>query len=403
MCFYAINCSNKNSNEEEKVPMTLPEGAFDGVEVQVGAERMEDYLSSLQGKKIALAVNQTSLVKGIHLVDTLFQTGIQLSKIFSPEHGFRGEADAGEKIVDAKDPKTGVPIVSLYGAKRKPAAADLKDVELVVFDIQDVGARFYTYISTLHYLMQACAENNIPLLVLDRPNPNGHFVDGPVLDTSLYRSFVGMHPIPIVHGMTIGEYALMVNGEGWLGKDLYCNLRVVKCMFYNHKIFYNLPVKPSPNLPNMHAIYLYPSTCLFEGTVASEGRGTDRPFQQYGHPDFPGGNTTFTPVSISGANKPKLEGKPCKGYDWSKVPIDSLRAAGRVNLSYLIEFYNQFPDKDKFFLPNLYFDKLAGGKTLREQIIAGLSEKEIRQSWDKELWEFTRVRKKYLLYPDFDD
>lgn len=366
--------------------------------LKVGAERLDLYLPQLrESRGVALLVNQTSMVGKTHLVDTLLALGVKVSRIFAPEHGFRGQADAGEKVRDGKDLQTGLPIISLYGSSRKPPAEALEGIDWVVFDIQDVGARFYTYIGSMHYAMEACAEQGVRFMVLDRPNPNGHYVDGPVLDTA-YRSFVGMHPVPVVHGMTVGEYARMINGEGWLLGGRQCELTAVPCAGYTHDTPYELPVAPSPNLPNMRAIYLYPSTCFFEGTVASEGRGTTNQFQVYGHPDYPAGNYTFTPVSMPGAKQPKLEGRLCRGYSLADKHPDSIRAGAMVNLSYLIEFYRNFPDKENFFLENLFFDKLAGGSRLRQQIIAGKTEAEIRKSWQEGLDSFRKIRRKYLLY-----
>lgn len=364
------------------------------------AERMELYLPTLQGKRIAAVVNHTSLVGKTHLIDTLLKSGVQVVKIFAPEHGFRGMADAGEHVKDGKDAATGIPLVSLYGDKKKPGAQDLKNIDLVLFDIQDVGARFYTYISTMSYVMEACAENNIPMLILDRPNPNGHYMDGPVLDKK-YRSFVGLHEVPVVHGMTVGEYANMVNGEGWLANGVKCRLQVVPCAGYDHRTFYEVPVKPSPNLPNMRAIYLYPSICFFEGTVVSVGRGTDKQFQVIGAPGFTLGDFTFTPVSKEGAKNPPQEGKLCRGFDLSKLEINELRQRKSLDLSYLIEFYKNAPDQANFFLKNNFIEKLAGEADLKRQIIEGKTESEIRQSWQPGLEKFRAIRNKYLMYPDF--
>ncbi|HMQ63666.1 MAG TPA: DUF1343 domain-containing protein [Flavilitoribacter sp.] len=370
-----------------------------GGSLLTGAERMEEYLPLLEGKKVSLVVNQTSMVGNTHLVDTLLALGIRINAVFSPEHGFRGEADAGQQIADSRDPGTGIQLVSLYGAKHKPAPEDLKGTDLLIFDIQDVGVRFYTYISTLHFVMEAGAENHIPVMVLDRPNPNGHYVDGPMLDTA-YRSFVAMDPVPVVYGLTIGEYAHMVNGESWLAGGEKCDLTVIPCLNYTHQTAYELPVKPSPNLPNMRSVYLYPSTCFFEGTTVSEGRGTSQQFQVYGHPDFKGGNHIFLPQSKPGAMNPKHKGQLCYGYDLTRLDPDSIRAEKKINLHYLVDYYREFPDKDKFFLPSNYIDKLAGGTALREQILAGRSADEIRASWQKDLEAYKAVRKKYLLYPE---
>ena len=395
--FFQLNCgtSVEKTHAEASTITEAPKV------LEVGASRMDLYLPNLQGKKVALVVNQTSVVEGQHLVDTLLDRGIQIVKIFAPEHGFRGKADAGEKIADSKDPETGIPLISLYGKKRKPGAEDLAGIDWLLFDIQDVGARFYTYISTMHYVMEACAEHQVAFMVLDRPNPNGHYVDGPVLAPN-YSSFVGMHPIPVVHGMTIGEYAQMINGEAWLEGGIRCELKVIPCANYDHNTFYDLPIKPSPNLPNIRSIYLYPSLCFFEGTVVSAGRGTTKQFQIYGHPDASMGDYDFTPVSLPGAKYPKHENKRCKGFDLTQLPLDAIRAEGRLNLSYLIDFYQAFPNKETFFLKNKFIDKLAGGKTLREQILDGMSETAIRESWKEGLDAFKATRKQYLLYKDFD-
>jgi uncharacterized protein YbbC (DUF1343 family) len=365
----------------------------------VGAARYDQYASEIEGKNIAMVVNQTSMVGDEHLVDVLLGKGIAIKKIFAPEHGFRGKADAGASIKDGKDSKTGLPIKSLYGKNKKPSAADLKDIDVVIFDIQDVGARFYTYISTMAYVMEACADYEKTVIVLDRPNPNGHYVDGPILEKS-QKSFVGMHTIPTVHGMTIGEYAHMLNGEYWLENGLECDLVVVKCENYDHKTFYELPVKPSPNLPNIRSIYLYPSLCFFEGTVVSVGRGTDTPFQIYGHPKHTAGNYEFTPRPTSGASKPKHNGKGCNGYSMLDVSLEDLRNEKRLNLSYLIDFYNAYPNKKGFF--NNFFKKLAGTTKLQQQIESGMSEDEIRATWVEGLDKFKAIRKQYLLYSDFE-
>jgi uncharacterized protein YbbC (DUF1343 family) len=364
----------------------------------LGAERTEFYLPLLQGKAVGIVANQTSLVGQTHLVDTLLSLGVNVKCAFAPEHGFRGNASAGEKITDSKDPQTGLPIISLYGSNYKPSAEQLKGLDVVVFDIQDVGARFYTYISTMSYMMEACAENKIPMIILDRPNPNGHYVDGPVLKKE-FSSFVGLHEIPVVHGMTVGEYAQMVNGEGWLKDAVKCELKVVEMENYLRSAPYELPVAPSPNLPNQKAIYLYPSLCYFEGTVVSEGRGTDKPFQQFGYPKMPNGNTSFTPKTIKGvANSPKFEGKECAGVDLSTFAEDSLRALSKLNLEWLVSAYQNYPEKEKFF-DKKFFDLLAGSSELREQIVAGKTADEIRETWQTELIEFKMKRKKYLLYP----
>ncbi len=365
--------------------------------VKVGAESMSEYLPFLQQGRGALVVNHTSIVPQGHLVDVLKENGVDIARIFSPEHGFRGTADAGEKIRDGVDPQSGIPLVSLYGSKRKPAVEDLQDLDWVVFDIQDVGARFYTYISTMHYVMEACAENDKPLIILDRPNPNGHYVDGPIRQEG-YQSFVGMHPVPVVHGMTIGEYAKMINGEGWLAGGRQCELTVIPCQNYTHQTTYDLPVNPSPNLPNMRSIYLYPSLCFFEGTLLSVGRGTDKQFQVLGHPDLPVGDYRFTPQPNDGAKYPKLQGEECRGWDLTNLSPERIREKARIDLSYLIDMYQAFPDKAVFFLSNNFIDKLAGGPDLKNQIIKGMSEGEIRKSWEDGLREFRAKREKYLIY-----
>ncbi len=368
--------------------------------VIVGAERIDQYLSLLKGKSVGLVVNQTSVIGSTHLLDTLLSLGIDVELVFAPEHGFRGTADAGEHVSNGVDPKTKTAIVSLYGDNKKPKPGQLKDLDMLVFDIQDVGVRFYTYISTLQYVMEACAENNKPLVILDRPNPNGHYVDGPVLDTQ-YRSFVGMQPIPVVHGMTIGEYAKMLNGEKWLDNEEQCTLTVIPCLNYDHKTFYALPVKPSPNLPNMTAIYLYPSLCFFEGTNnVSLGRGTEKPFQIYGSDLFPDNLPySFTPKSMDGAKNPPLLDKQCFGYDLSNIPLDTLRKQ-KFTLKYLLNAYKLSSDKSKFF--NSFFIKLSGKGSLRVQTEKGISEKSIKLSWKVQLAQFKEIRKKYLLYKDFE-
>lgn len=361
--------------------------------IVVGAARFDQYIPALANKRVALTVNQTSLVEASHLVDTLLHRGVNIVKIFSPEHGFRGEAADGEKVEYTTDLKTGIRLVSLYGKTKKPTAGMLEDVDIVIFDIQDVGARFYTYISTMHYIMEACAEFDKELIVLDRPNPNGHYVDGPVLDLQ-FRTFVGMHKIPIVHGLTVGELAQMINGEGWLENGVKCRLTVVKCGEYNHQKPYSLPMWPSPNLPNDQATRLYPTLCLFEGTAMSIGRGTDFPFQVIGYPDSVFGTFTFTPKSIPGVSKyPKLENQQCWGIDLRDKQGDL-----KFTLSYLIDAYNKFPDKEKFFIKS--FTRLAGNDLLQRQITEGLSEAAIKQTWQEDLSNYKKIRKKYLLYPE---
>jgi len=369
----------------------------DSTSIISGAERIALFHPLLKGKKVALIVNQTSVVKDKHLVDTLLKLGIDVKVVFAPEHGFRGKADAGEKVDDTKDTKTGLPIISLYGKKKKPTAEDLIDIDILVFDIQDVGVRFYTYISTLHYIMEACAENNKPLVLLDRPNPNAYFIDGPMLDPA-YKSFIGMHPVPVVYGMTIGEYGQMINGEGWLPNKTKCEITVIPCKNYTHSTYYSLPIKPSPNLPNDRSILLYPSICFFEGTTLSLGRGTDKQFQVIGHPKLTS-DFSFTPMPNEGAKEPHLNGQKCFGIDLSKVTTGSIINAKKIDISYLIDYHNKMTSiGEKYFLDNLFIDKLAGTDLLRKQIEAGKSEIEIRKTWQSGLESFKKLRSKYLIY-----
>ncbi len=367
--------------------------------IVVGAEQTELYINKLKNKKVAILTNQTGLIKNTSIVDSLVSLKINIVKIFSPEHGFRGYADAGQTISNGKDKKTGIPIISLYGKHKKPTSNDLKGIDIVVYDIQDVGVRFYTYISTLHYMMEACAENNVKLLILDRPNPNGYFVDGPVLKPK-FKSFIGMDPVPIVYGMTVGEYAKMLNGEKWLKNGEKCNLEVIKCKNYNHKKFYKLPVKPSPNLPNMIAVLYYPTLGLFEGTVMSVGRGTDAPFQLVGHPKLEDGYIEFTPKSMPGAKHPKFEGVKCKGYDVRDNGIDYIVEKRGIGLPCLIKAYANVIDKTEYFKPS--FNLLAGNSELKEQIKFRMHADEIRDTWAADLQKFKLIRKKYLLYKDFE-
>ncbi|GAB2983110.1 DUF1343 domain-containing protein [Mucilaginibacter puniceus] len=364
-----------------------------------GADQTELYFNYLKGKNIGMVINQTSVIGNSRMVsvDSLLKRGIAVKKIFGPEHGFRGNASAGAVVNDSVDPATGLPAISLYGKHYKPTVDDLKGINLIIFDIQDVGARFYTYISTLHYVMEACAENNIELLILDRPNPNGYSVDGPVLDTA-YRSFVGMHPIPITHGMTIGEYAQMINGEGWLQNKVQCKLKIIKVANYTHASAYVLPVNPSPNLNTNQSILLYPSLCLFEGTTLSLGRGTMFPFQVVGHPALKGKyQYSFKPVSIAGMSEdPPQKNQVCYGINLKNYNTQNIRSTGKINLGWLIQLYKAFPDKPHFF--NAYFTKLAGNEILRKQIEAGKTEQQIRNSWEPALTQFKQTRRKYLLY-----
>lgn len=366
-------------------------------QVVMGAEQLNTYLPFLRGRQVAMVVNQTSRVGDRHLVDTLLSLDIPIRNIFAPEHGFRGDHGAGIKVKTDKDPETGIPVISLYGNHKKPTKKDLEGIDIVVFDIQDVGVRFYTYISTMHYVMEACAEYGVDFMVLDRPNPHGHYIAGPVLDTA-FRSFIGMHPVPVVHGLTIGEYAQMINGEGWLNKKVQCNLAVITMKNYDHNTPYILPVRPSPNLPTANAVSLYPSICFFEGTDVSLGRGTDHPFECIGRPGFTKGNFSFVPRSIPGvAENPPLLKKKCEGFllaDYYKG-----KRPEQLDLSWLLLFYKESADKSTFFIP--FFELLAGSPQLRAQIIAGKTAGEIYTSWEPGLEAFMQVRKKYLLYQDF--
>ena len=382
-----------------------------------GANQMQKYLPMLKGKKVALLVNHTSAIGNTHLIDTLLKAGVNIKVIFGPEHGFRGDAPDGEKIETSVDKKTGIPVVSLYGKKNKPAPEDLQDVDIMVYDIQDVGTRFYTFISSMQYFMEAALENNIPMIILDRPNPNGFYVDGPVLDPK-FKTFVGMQPIPVVYGMTIGEYANMILQEGWLAEAAnaayenlkrirfregakYFQLHVIPVKNYTHKSKYVLPIKPSPNLPDIQSIYVYASTCFFEGTTLSEGRGTAKPFQYIGHPSMPKSMFSFTPKATAGAPNPKHKDKVCYGYDLSGTPEQILKKIGnKVQIKYLMDAYKAFPDKENFF--NKGIDRLAGTDELAKQIKEGKPEAEIRKSWEPKLTAFKKIRKQYLMYPDFE-
>ena len=400
----------KPSNNNVNLTSSSTDVAF-----KTGAENFESYLPLLKDKRVGVVTNQTGIIKyesiemiyvqdprikpqakltnkEVSIVDFLLGQNINLQKIYAPEHGFRGTADAGELIVDGKDTKTNLPIISLYGNNKKPKPEQLEGIDILVFDLQDVGARFYTYISSLHYVMEACAENNIPLLVLDRPNPNGTIIDGPILEKE-HKSFVGMHEIPVLHGMTIGEYAKMINGEKWLKDSLQCDLKVAPCLNYSHDMKYSLPVKPSPNLPNDQSINLYASLCFFEGTNVSLGRGTEKQFQIYGSPFLPESefDFSFTPKPNFGAKDPVHNGKLCFGEDLTEI-----RKVHRLELKWLLKAYENTADKTVFF--NDFFTKLAGTKKLREQIEAGMTEKEIRKTWQEGLEQFKEVRKKYLIY-----
>lgn len=397
-----VSCGN---NSKDTNAATAENGNNHNQEASLvlGADRPKEYLPLLQGKKVGIVGNQTSIVglsnknpetenDTTHLVDALMAEDVEVVKVFAPEHGFRGTADAGEVIKDGKDQKTGLPVLSLYGSNKKPSAEQLEDIDVMIFDIQDVGTRFYTYISTLHYIMEACAENDIPVIIMDRPNPNGHYIDGPILDME-HKSFVGMHPIPVVHGLTIGEYAKMVNGEEYLSEGIQADLTVIEMENYNHNMKYELPVKPSPNLPNATAINLYPSLCFFEGTNVNEGRGTSKQFQVFGSPylDQEFYDYTYVPESNEGAKNPKHLGETCYGRDLS----DSERL-DQINLEWLINAYEHTADQSEFF--NAFFTKLAGTTELQEQIEAGMTADEIRESWQEGLEEFALTREKYLLY-----
>jgi len=364
--------------------------------VLLGNEQFELFLPYIQDKRIAIVGNQTSIVKNTHLIDTLLSCGIQIKKVFAPEHGFRGMADNGEHILNETDKKTGLKIISLFGSNSKPTTEQLNDVDIVLYDIQDVGARFYTYISTLHYVMEACAENGKKLIVLDRPNPNGHYVDGPVLQKE-YSSFVGMHPVPIVYGMTVGEYAQMINGESWLKNGVKCELTVIPCQNYTHNTLYSIAVAPSPNLKTDKAIALYPSLCLFEGTTISMGRGTDRPFEIYGHPKFDSTGFTFTPTPRTGSKNPPFANQKCFGIDCSNAIDFPLFQLDLKPLFHAKKLLNQ---RDQFINSPSFFNKLAGNSKLKEQIEKNVPEEEIRNSWKSDLESFKKIRAKYLLYKD---
>lgn len=427
LAFLNINCTAQQKAKEAAPAATAAKAAKTNVlqnKVLPAAERTAEYLPLLKGKTVAVFANQTSVVGEKHLVDVLREAGVKIKVIFGPEHGFRGTVEAGEKVSSDKDPKTGIQVISLYGKKRKPSKEDVKGVDLLLFDIQDVGVRFYTYISSLQDYMEAAIEYNIPLMVLDRPNPNGFYVDGPVLEPR-YKSFVGMQPIPVVYGMTMGEYAKMILEEGWLSKTAmdaytqnvlaasyppgatYFGLTVVPCANYTHASKYALPVKPSPNLPEMQSIYWYPSTCFFEGTVVSEGRGTEKPFQIIGHPSFPKNMFSFVPEVREYLKDIKPYGKTCYGWNLGGSTEQVLQQVdGRIQLKYLLDAYRMFPQKDQFFvLPKsgkpeeAFFNNLAGTHTLMQQIKAGKTEAEIRKSWEPGLEKFKAIRKKYLLYP----
>ena len=411
-----LSCSGTKQADGQLKAANKLEGA-----IKPGAFQTGEYVPLLKGKRAGIFANHTSTIGGTHLVDSLQKLGITITKIFGPEHGFRGTADAGEKVDSYIDKQTGIPVISLYGKKRKPTAEDLADVDVMVFDIQDVGIRFYTFISSLQEFMETAIEYNKPLIILDRPNPNGFYVDGPVLDTA-FRSFVGMQPVPIVYGMTMGEYAGFLLGEHLLKNTgtgnggtqrkpgLFTdNITIVKCKNYTHNSRYVLPEKPSPNLPDAASVFWYPSTCFFEGTVLSEGRGTEKPFQYFGHPALPQNMFSFTPVSKDGAKNPKLENRVCYGWNLSEKYEEAISSTPRIHINYLIEAYRLFPEKENFFIKpkkdnpapqDYFFNKLAGNAQLMKQLMSGSSETEIRKSWEPGQNKFKAIRKKYLLYED---
>jgi uncharacterized protein YbbC (DUF1343 family) len=396
ICFLIfLNCAQCSSQNNPSEPITAASKNVSGVpsgKLVVGAERLDLLISKINGRNVGLVVNYTALVGKTHLADTLKSRGVKVKKILAPEHGFRGTAANGEYVKDGIDSKTGLPVISLYGKDRKPTAAQLSDIDVVIFDIQDVGVRFFTYVGTLHYVMESCAENDKELIVLDRPNPNAGYIDGPVLKME-FQSFIGMHPVPVVHGLTIGEYAQMINGEEWLEGKKKCSLQIVSMENWKHTDEYSLPQRPSPNLPNDQAIRLYPSICFFEGTVLSLGRGTQIPFQVIGHPDLRNMPFEFTPVTIEGmAKNPPQENKLCFGIDLRKVAVSK-----KIELHYLIDMYKAFPDKEKFFIP--FFERLAGNSELRQQIKDGFTEEQIRETWKTDLNAYKKMREKYLLYP----
>ena len=391
-CKSSENKKTENYTESKSVSQVVA-----SKKIVLGAEKFGEYLPLLRGQRIALVVNQTSIVGNSHLVDTLRALGVDIKKVFAPEHGFRGDHSAGAIIKNGIDQKSGLPVVSLYGSTKKPSKEMLADIDVVLFDIQDVGVRFYTYISTMHYVMEACAEEGKKVVVLDRPNPNGFYVDGPILNME-YQSFIGMHPIPIVHGLTVGELAGMINGEKWLNGGTQCEVTVVPCDNYSHEMLYELPVQPSPNLPNMNSVYLYPYLGLFEGTNVSIGRGTDSPFQIVGRPGFDGA-FVFTPKSIPGvSDHPKHEGEKCGGYVVRDIHDSTFFSEGYLHLNWLIKFYKSNKAEDGEYFKSFIY-KLTGDETLRSQLEQGLTEEEIRKSWQPELGKYRELRKKYLLYP----
>lgn len=385
-----IQCGNSKISTGTRTP--IAEKSDPKTPLMVGAAQLDLLLPKLKNKHVALVVNYTATVGKTHLADTLLSRGVLIKKILAPEHGFRGNAANGEHVKDGVDTKTGLRLVSLYGTNRKPTPEQLADIDIVIYDIQDVGVRFFTYIGTLHYVMEACAENGKKLIVLDRPNPHGSYIDGPVLKPE-HKSFIGMHPVPVVHGMTVGEFAQMINGEGWLEGKKKCELEIIPMKNWNHQDEYSLPLRPSPNLPNDQAVKLYPSICFFEGTSLSLGRGTQFPFQAIGHPDLKDFPFQFTPATIEGmAKNPPQENKLCYGLDLRNAEVPK-----KIDLHYLLDMYKAFPDKEKFFIP--FFERLAGNTILRQQIKDGLTEDQIRTSWQKELDVYKEMRKKYVQYP----
>jgi uncharacterized protein YbbC (DUF1343 family) len=366
--------------------------------IRTGAEQIEKYLPYLKNKKVALVANQTSVIGKTSLADSLLSLKVNIVRILCPEHGFRGDMGAGDTITDGVDSKTGLPLVSIYTQSKKPTPKDLSGLDLVIFDLQDVGVRYYTILPHLHYVMEACGENNVELMILDRPNPHGFYIDGTILDTA-FRTFVGMHPVPIVYAMTAGEYAQMLNGEKWLKNGVQCKLNIIKCADYTHDSLYSLPVKPSPNLPNMQAVYLFPSICLFEGTHFSLGRGTDFPFQVYGHPSLKNLNFTFTPVSRKEASNPPQKNNKCYGIDLRNYDTKNIIKEKKINLEWIIDAFNRYEDKKNFFTD--WINTLMGGREFREQIAKGMTENEIRKTWQPGLEKFKKIRSKYLLYEDF--
>lgn len=363
--------------------------------VMTGAESTQEYIGMLRGKNVGIVANQTTVISGEHLVDSLLSLGVKVVRIYSPEHGFRGSADAGASVESGRDDRTGIQVISLYGRKQKPAPEDIAGIDVMVYDIQDLGVRFYTYISTMHYVMEACAENGIPLIILDRPNPNGHYTDGPIPEPE-FKSFVGMHPIPVVYGMTAGELAQMINGEGWLANGVKCDLTVIKCKGYTHNTDYDIPVNPSPNITSMEAVYLYPTICFFEGTIMNVGRGTDFPFRVIGSPEYPDKSFSYTPAPNAGNANPMHNGRVCYGRDFSSMDKKRLEEFGNIKIEWIIDAYNKMGRRDDFF--TAYFNTLAGTDKLKEQIVSGFSAEEIRAGWELGLAKFRYSREKYLIY-----